>query len=100
MSNSKRSGAVPSPSRGCALREGPNLINDARRDVPSIAVCTGFSSDQVKKAAAEGYAWLGGLAELRDVTNVDLPTSHWPMWSRPRELADIISGVARNAATA
>ena len=32
--------------------------------------------------------------ELRDVTWVDLPTSHWPMWSRPRELAAIIGDVA------
>ena len=34
----------------------------------------------------EGYAWLAGLNEIRNVTWVDLPTSHWPMWSRPREL--------------
>jgi hypothetical protein len=43
----------------------------------------GFTSEQIKAAVEEGYAWLGGLAELRDVTCVDLPTSHWPMWSRP-----------------
>ena len=30
-----------------------------------------------------------------NVTRVDLPTSHWPMWSRPRELAEIIGGVAK-----
>jgi hypothetical protein len=34
---------------------------------------------------------------LRNVTYVDLPTSHWPMWSRPKELADIISGIAEAA---
>ena len=33
---------------------------------------------------------LAGLTELRNVTWVDLPTSHWPMWSRPQELAAII----------
>ena len=53
------------------------------------------SSEQVKAAVEEGYAWLGGLTELRDVTWVDLPTSHWPMWSRPRELAGIIGDVAK-----
>jgi hypothetical protein len=37
------------------------------------------------------------LAELRDVTYVDLPTSHWPMWSRPKELAAIIGDVAQSA---
>jgi pimeloyl-ACP methyl ester carboxylesterase len=85
--------AVPEP--GGALREGAELTNDARLDVPSTAICTGFTSDQYKAAVEEGYAWLGGFAELRDVTWVDLPTSHWPIWSRPRELAGIIGDVAR-----
>jgi hypothetical protein len=71
------------------------LGNDARLDVPSTVICTGFSSEQVREAAAEGYAWLGGLNELRNVTYVDLPTSHWPMWSRPQDLAVIIGGIAR-----
>jgi len=85
--------AVPQP--GGVLREGAELTNDVRRDIPSTVVCTGYASEQVKAAAEEGYAWLAGLAELRDVTWVDLPTSHWPMWSRPRELAEIIGDVAK-----
>ena len=85
--------AVPEP--GGALRDAPELTNDARLDVPSVAICTGYTSEQYKDAVKEGYAWLGGFAELRDVTWVDLPTSHWPMWSRPRELAGIIGDVAK-----
>ena len=85
--------AVPQP--GSALREAAELTNDARLDVPSIVICTGFPSGQVKAAVDEGYAWLAGLKELRNVTWMDLPTSHWPMWSRPRELAEIIGDVAR-----
>jgi pimeloyl-ACP methyl ester carboxylesterase len=88
--------AVPQP--GGVLREAVALTNDARLDVPTTIICTGFSSDQVKAAALEGYAWLGGLTELRDLTWVDLPTSHWPMWSRPRELAGIIADVAKGHA--
>ena len=87
--------AVPEP--GAILRDAPSLTNDARLDVPSTVICTGFSSEQVKDAVAQGYAWLGGLTELRNVTWVDLPTSHWPMWSRPRELAGVLSDVARAA---
>jgi pimeloyl-ACP methyl ester carboxylesterase len=88
-----RQRAVPEP--GGVLRDAPVLTNDARLDVPSVVVCTGFTSEQVKDAVQQGYAWLGGLAELRDVTYVDLPTSHWPMWSRPQELAAIIGDVAK-----
>jgi pimeloyl-ACP methyl ester carboxylesterase len=86
--------AVPQP--GGVLREGAVLQNDARRDVPTTVICTGFSSEQVKAYAEEhNPSWLGGLAELSDITWVDLPTSHWPMWSRPRELAGIIGDVAK-----
>ena len=85
--------ALPEP--GAALREAAELINDARLDVPSTVVCTGYTSAQYKDAVKEGQAWLAGLTELRNVTYVDLPTSHWPMWSRPQELAKIIGDVAK-----
>ena len=87
--------AVPEP--GAALRESAKLTNDARLDVPSTVVCTGYTSAQYKDAAKEGQSWLGGLTELRDVTYVELPTSHWPMWSRPQELAAIIGDIAERA---
>ena len=93
-----RQRAVPQP--GGVLREGVELTNDARRDIPSTIICTGFPSQQVKAYAEEhNPAWLGGLAELRDITWIDLPTSHWPMWSRPRDLAEIIGGVAKAQAS-
>ena len=90
--------AIPEP--GAALREAATLTNDARLDVPSTVICTGFPSDQYKAAIEKGYSFLAGLAELRNVSYVDLPTSHWPMWSRPGELAEIIGGVAKAHAEA
>jgi pimeloyl-ACP methyl ester carboxylesterase len=87
-----RERAVPVP--GGVLREAPQLTNDARLDIPTTAICTGYTSDEYKDAIKQGYSWLGGFAELRNITWVDLPTSHWPMWSRPKELADIIGDVA------
>ena len=87
-----RQRAVPEP--GGVLRDAYPLTNDARLDVPSVVVCTGFSSEEYKDAIKEGYPFVAGLAELRDVTYLDLPTSHWPMWSRPKELAAIIGDVA------
>ena len=87
--------AIPQP--GAALRDAAELTNEARLDVPSTVICTGFPSEQIKEAVKKGYAWLGGLAELRAVTYVDLPTSHWPMWSRPQELAVVIGEIARRA---
>jgi pimeloyl-ACP methyl ester carboxylesterase len=92
-----RQRAIPEP--GAALREAARLTNDRRLDVPSTVICTGYTSAQYKDAVKEGQEWLGGLTELRNVTYVDLPTSHWPMWSRPRELAKIIGDVAKGHAS-
>jgi pimeloyl-ACP methyl ester carboxylesterase len=94
-----RQRAVPQP--GGVLREAAELTNDARLDLPTTVICTGFPSEQLKAYAKEhNPSWLAGLAELRDVTWIDLPTSHWPMWSRPQELAAIIGDVANGAAGA
>ncbi len=89
-----RQRAVPEPA--AALREAMELTNDARRDIPSTMICTGFPSDQLKAYAVEqDWAWLAGVGELRDLTWIDLPTSHWPMWSRPLELAGILGDIAK-----
>ena len=89
--------AVPEP--GGVLREAPQLTNEARLDVPSTAICTAYTSEEYKAAVEEGYNWLGGFKELRNITWVDLPTSHWPMWSRPKDLATVIGDVALSAST-
>jgi pimeloyl-ACP methyl ester carboxylesterase len=90
-----RQRAVPVP--GGVMRGSFELTNDARRDVPSTLICTGFSAEQYQTYAREHPEWafLAGIPELRNATWVDLPTSHWPMWSRPRELAEIIGRVAK-----
>ncbi len=93
-----REGAVPVP--GGVIREGVELSNDARRDIPSTLICTGFSAAEYQAYAREhpDWAFLAGIPELRDTTWIDLPTSHWPMWSRPDDLARLIGDVARQAA--
>lgn len=87
--------AVPEP--GGVLREEPKLTNDARLDIPTTAICTGSTCEEYKQAASAAPRLFGGFAELRHITWVDLPTSHWPMWSRPEGLAEIIRDVARRA---
>jgi pimeloyl-ACP methyl ester carboxylesterase len=89
-----RDRAIPQP--GAALREVIPLTDEARLDIPTTVICTAFTSDQYRDAADEGYAFVKGLNELRDVTYVDLPTSHWPMWSRPADLAAVIAEVTKS----
>jgi pimeloyl-ACP methyl ester carboxylesterase len=89
-----RQRAVPVP--GNVLRQAADLGSDARRDIPSTFICTGFSAEQYKAYAVEHPEWpfLAGIPELRNTSWIDLPTSHWPMWSKPTELAEIIGNVA------
>lgn len=89
-----RDRAVPVP--GSLLRESVELTSEARRDIPSTFICTGFTAEQYRTYAVEHPEWafLAGIPELRETTWIDLPTSHWPMWSRPNDLARIIGDVA------
>jgi len=89
--------AVPEP--GGILRGEWTFGNDDRRSVPSTMICTAFTAEQYREGAAEGYPFLAGIAELSDLSWVELPTSHWPMWSRPTDLAEILSDVARGVGT-
>jgi pimeloyl-ACP methyl ester carboxylesterase len=84
--------AVPEPAG--AVREPLSLTNDARLDVASTVICTAFTAEQYREAMREGYPFINGLADLRDLSWVELPTSHWPMWSRPADLARIFGDLA------
>jgi pimeloyl-ACP methyl ester carboxylesterase len=84
------------------LREGHEFANDARLNIPSTVIATGYTAEAYQTYAKEHPEWpfLAGLLELRNVTWIDLPTSHWPMWSKPAELAQIIGDVATAAGDA
>jgi pimeloyl-ACP methyl ester carboxylesterase len=90
-----RERAVPQP--GNVLRGAVELTNDARVDIPSTVICTAFSADDYMDAVKAGYDFVAGLQEVRNIAWVELPTSHWPMWSRPTELAEIIGRIAAEA---
>mgnify|MGYP000477537394 CR=1 FL=1 len=92
-----RERAVPQP--GGVLRGSAELSNDARKDIPTVVICTAYTADDYRDAVEKGYDFVAGLADQTDVTYVDLPTSHWPMWSRPDDLAQILADVAREHAS-
>ncbi len=90
-----RQRAVPVP--GGVMRGTFEFTNDKRRDIPSTIIATGYPSAEYKKGVEKGWRFLSGVPELRNLTWVDLPTSHWPMWSRPRDLAKILGDIATSA---
>jgi pimeloyl-ACP methyl ester carboxylesterase len=83
-----RERAVPEP--GSVMREPVHLDNDSRRDVPSTIIACSYPSEVMMQMAREGHPMMAEVATLRDLELVDLPTGHWPMWSRPADLASAI----------
>ncbi len=87
-----RERSVPEP--GPVMREPVRLANDARRDVPTTLIACSIPSEVMMQMARAGHPMMAEVATLRDLELVDLPTGHWPMWSRPSELAAAISTAA------
>jgi len=80
--------AVPSPAR---MASDPQRLSDERRySVPVTMVCPEFSAEMLKEWVAEGMEPVRELTEIREVTYVDLPTGHWPQFTKPAELARVI----------
>ncbi|MDR6198763.1 pimeloyl-ACP methyl ester carboxylesterase [Microbacterium sp. SORGH_AS428] len=71
-----------------------SLRNPARHGVPTTMVCCSISSAQVRGLLSAGHPMFAAVGEVTDAEWVDLPTGHWPMWSRPRELAEIITAAS------
>lgn len=84
--------AVPQP--GPVLRQPIELTNDARRKVRTTLVCCSIPSAQVLELARANHAMFAEVANIEHLDVIDLPTGHWPMWSRPLDLANAIQSAA------
>jgi pimeloyl-ACP methyl ester carboxylesterase len=71
------------------------LTGRAREQLPKTAIWCTSTSRQVKQLVDSGNAMFHLLAgpEWRFI---DLPTGHWPMFSKPKELAEILDAQARD----
>ncbi|WP_448060808.1 alpha/beta fold hydrolase [Cellulomonas hominis] len=87
-----RARAVPEP--GPVLRQPVELTNDARLRVPTTLVCCSIPGAQMMELAGAGHPMFAEVARLQHVDVVDLPTGHWPMWSRSDDLAQLIATAA------
>ncbi|MGO3280336.1 alpha/beta fold hydrolase [Brevibacterium aurantiacum] len=90
-----RTKAVPEPAP--VLRQSVELTNEARCRVPTTLVCCSISGEQVMELVKAGHPMFAEVANLEYVDVIDLPTGHWPMWSRPRDLAEIIRAASQTS---
>ena len=83
-----RTRAVPQPA---AVASDPQVLTDERRyDVPVTVIACEFSSEQLKEWIEQGHPYVAELAAVRDVEYIDLPTGHWPEFTKPEELSQAI----------
>jgi hypothetical protein len=77
---------VPVPE---GVAQGVVRLTDERRyDVPVALICPEFTPAQVREWIAEGE--LPELARAKHLELVDIDSGHWPMLTRPAELAALL----------
>jgi pimeloyl-ACP methyl ester carboxylesterase len=83
--------AIPVPE---GVSKGVVRLTDERRlGVPVTLVCPEFSPAQVKEWIAEGE--LAELAKAEHLELVDIDSGHWPMLTRPVDLARLLAAAAQ-----
>lgn len=82
--------AVPTPAHAAI---DPLRLHDERRyAVPVTVITTTFPRADLEAMIAAEHPFTGDLVRTRDVTVVELPTGHWPQFTKPAELSQAILG--------
>ena len=83
-----RERAIPSPA---PVANDPQRLSDERRyEVPVTMICPEFSSETLRKWIDDDLEPVREFKRIDDVTYVDLPTGHWPQFTKPADLARLI----------
>jgi pimeloyl-ACP methyl ester carboxylesterase len=83
-----RARAIPTPAH--VASDPQHLADERRYDVPVTVIACEFPSELLRKWIEGGHPYVRELAKIREVDYVDLPTGHWPQFTRPRELGSTI----------
>jgi pimeloyl-ACP methyl ester carboxylesterase len=76
-----------------AVAKGVVQLRDERRfDVPVTLICPEFSPAQAREWIDGGQ--LPELSKARHIDYVDIESGHWPMFTRPAELAGLLAKAA------
>jgi pimeloyl-ACP methyl ester carboxylesterase len=82
--------AIPVPE---AVAKGVvRLVDERRFEVPVVVVCPEFSPAQAREWIVAGD--VPELARAEQVEFVDIDSGHWPMFTRPLELARLLDAAA------
>ncbi|WP_247047949.1 alpha/beta fold hydrolase [Arthrobacter rhizosphaerae] len=79
-----RERAIPEPRLVTSDRQ--QLHDERRYNVPATVIACEFPSSLLIEWMESGHPFVAELARIHDVDYVDLPTGHWPQFTRPAEL--------------
>jgi pimeloyl-ACP methyl ester carboxylesterase len=83
-----RERAIPTPEHVTSDRQ--RLSDERRYEVPVTIIACEFSSAMLREWVAQDHPAVRELAKIRAVDYIDLPTGHWPQFTRPGELGQAI----------
>ena len=83
-----RERTIPTPEHVASDRQ--RLSDERRYDVPATVIACEFSTAQLRDWMAQDHPAMRELAKIRDVGFIDLPTGHWPQFTKPAELGQAI----------
>ncbi|ROQ41475.1 alpha/beta hydrolase family protein [Frondihabitans sp. PhB188] len=90
-----RARAVPEP-RGPAY-DALELGDVRRYDVPITVIACEFGSALIREWVESGQPFVSELGRIHRRTFVDLPTGHWPQFTRPDDLGAAIAAAVDSA---
>jgi len=65
-----------------------------RYTIPTTVICCSITAEAVQAFRDTGEQPMFAELDRIDAEYIDLPTGHWPMWSRPHDLADLVHTAA------
>ncbi len=83
-----RARAIPTPEHVAVDRQ--HLGDERRYDVPVTVIACEFPAAMFREWMEQGHPAVRELAKIRDVGFIDLPTGHWPQFTRPADLSQAI----------
>ncbi|WP_127794370.1 alpha/beta fold hydrolase [Agromyces sp. LHK192] len=90
-----RERAIPEPA---GVAGDPIRLTDERRyDVPVTVIACEFPSAVLVDAIAGGAPWIAELGRIKQVDYIDLPTGHWPQFTKPVQLGQAIASALPEA---
>lgn len=79
------------PQPAAIARDPFPEMDERRFSIPTTVICCEFASQQLGRWIEAEPERFAELRRLTDVTYVDLPTGHWPQFTKPRELAHLLT---------